>query len=45
MTKFEHKQARNRCDEDGMFAELFPNEPRPEAQGALAHQAQADAWA
>src|SRR5260370_13597210 len=34
--KLEHKQARDRCDNDGMFAERFPSEPWPEDEGALA---------
>ena len=41
--KFEHKEARNRYDDDGMFAGRFPDEPRLEADGAFAPQAQADA--
>src|SRR5215472_15188197 len=39
--KLEHKEARDHCDDDGMFAERFPNEPRPEDEGALARQARA----
>src|SRR5260370_22011737 len=39
--KLEHKKARNRCDDDGMFTERFPNEPWPEDEAALSRQARA----
>ena len=37
--KFERKEARDGGDDNGMFAERFPSEPRPEDEGALPRQA------
>ena len=34
--KLEHIEVRDRCNNDGMFAERLPHEPRPEDEGALA---------
>jgi hypothetical protein len=37
--RLEQKEAHDRCNNDDMFAERFPNEPRPEDEGALGRQA------
>src|SRR5262252_3079041 len=39
--ELEQKEARDHCDNDGMFAERLADEPRPEDKGALARKARA----
>jgi hypothetical protein len=39
--KLEHKEADDRRDDNGMFAESFPGEPRPKDEGVLVRQPRA----